>query len=407
MTAANDSVHHSSAVARRAGARGGPAVTVAGTLAAIVAIAVALIVVAVLAPRIPVLGVVGSLLGNRRAGKLLVAGAVALGAGVGLHLLGRRRLRVLVSVPAIVALVGSMVVVGAQLHAARAVGAGVDAADVFGVGSAATPPDATPEIARLDGTALNASVWRTPAGVRPRSAVLWVHGGGFNAGSRDEQAGMARYLAGHGYPVVSVDYRLHSAQPWRDETDDVVCGLGWVEHHAGSLGTPAGRVSVVGGSAGGSLALNVAYGMREHSVASSCGWTPTAAPRSVAAFYPVADIAGVAADNGDAPVSQYAHTMTDAYLDGSPSAVPSRLSYASPASKIRPGLQPTLLVNGANDSLIRPQRNRRFVDRLHAAGDRATFQEVPFSDHMYDASPHSIGAAISRALLLHFLSRNA
>jgi acetyl esterase/lipase len=365
-----------------------------------------LIVAAVLFPTIPVLGVVGSLLGNQRGGQLAVVGVLGVVTVVALWRLGRRRLLLAAAVPAAFTLVGALVVTGAQIGFAESVGAHVSAADVLRVGSPAAPPDETVVVAHVGGVDLKASIWRSAAHRATRAGVLWVHGGGFSAGSRDEQAFMARTLADHGYPVVSVDYRLVGKQLWRTETGDVVCGLSWMQAHASTLGIDPDRVTIVGGSAGGSLALNVAYGLQQRTVTSTCGATPVA-PRAVAAFYPVADIAGTYRDDGLAPVSPYATSMVTNYLGGTPDAVPTHLASADPDHKVEAGLQPTLLVNGANDRLIRATRTCAFADDLAAAGNDVTYRQVPYSDHMYDAWPDTIGASASRAMLLTFLAAHA
>lgn len=375
----------------------------------IFAIVAALVQLSVLFPRIPALGVVGSLLGDQRSGQFLVFGLLAASAAVGCWLLGRRRFTVVIGAAAVVTLVGAVTTTSAQLSFAQSVGATVTWSDIFRVGNPAAPADRVVRFARVDGQDLRASIWN-PAGNTDnasRPAVLWVHGGGFTAGTRDEQASLARTLADRGYPVVSIDYRLNARDMWSAETGDAVCGLSWMHDHAAALGINPDRITIVGGSAGGSLALNVAYGLREHSIHSSCGDTLPSAPKAVAAFYPDADIAGVYRDNGLMPVSDYAATITKEYLGGAPADVPEHLAYADPAHKIQAGLQPTLLVNGGNDLLIRAARTHAFADRLTAEGNDVTFHEVPYSAHAYDGDPHTIGASTTRALLLTFLTAHA
>jgi acetyl esterase len=363
----------------------------------------AMVVVAVLFPAIPVLGVVGSLIGDQRGGQLAIAGALGVLAAYALHVLGRRILRFVLAISAVVTLAGAVVITSTQITFAHSVGADVTVADVFAVGSSIAPADETVTVGSPDGVALKASVWRTKSTTSTRSAVLWVHGGGFNEGSRNEQSSMARTLADHGYPVVSVSYRLEAKQPWRAETGDVICGLSWMQSHARQLHIDPSDITIIGGSAGGSLALNVAYGLREGTVDSSCGGTLPRPPRAVAAFYPAADLLGVYYDNGLMPVSDYAHQVLKTYLRGLPSRVPNRLRYADPASKVAPHLQPTLIVNGENDRLIRASRNERFATRLRRDGNDVTFHAVPFSDHGYDLNSNTIGAAASRAMILSFL----
>ena len=58
-----------------------------------------------------------------------------------------------------------------------------------------------------DGTALIGDLY-LPEGNETRPAIIAVHGGGFQLGSRSIYQHMGPYLAARGYAVFSIDYRL-------------------------------------------------------------------------------------------------------------------------------------------------------------------------------------------------------
>jgi acetyl esterase len=105
----------------------------------------------------------------------------------------------------------------------------------------------------------------TPAGAATaRPLIVYFHGGGFVFGDLrggDWMCGtVARDL---GAIVVSVDYRLAPKHPFPAGVDDCFAGLVWATAHADELGADAGRIGVIGESAGGNLAAVVALMARD------------------------------------------------------------------------------------------------------------------------------------------------
>lgn len=93
--------------------------------------------------------------------------------------------------------------------------------------------------------------------------VVWVHGGGWRTGDKQGRAidTKAAYFTRLGYVLVAVNYRLASADNdvrWPQFGDDVAAAIDWVIVHAGDLGADAGRLALVGHSAGAHLASIVA-----------------------------------------------------------------------------------------------------------------------------------------------------
>lgn len=99
-----------------------------------------------------------------------------------------------------------------------------------------------------------------------RPALVLIHGGGFTGGDKAEPfyVALARGLAGQGYVVASVNYRMRpDAYPnypvaSRDAQHDVQAAVRWLRSHAAGLRIDPGRVVVAGHSAGAITALRVA-----------------------------------------------------------------------------------------------------------------------------------------------------
>lgn len=169
-------------------------------------------------------------------------------------------------------------------------------------------------------------VFRPPARVTARPAVVLVHGGGMWTGSRADMADPARQLAQAGYIAFAVDYRLvdiaSGRHPWPAQLDDVQHAVRWVRANAARYGVDPERVGAYGWSAGGQLAALL--GTRDTRDAAS----PLAAyPSRVAC---VVDLAG------DVDLAAYtsppALDEVVALLGGTPAQVPERYRDTSPLS---------------------------------------------------------------------------
>ena len=120
----------------------------------------------------------------------------------------------------------------------------------------------------------------TPAGARAaRPLVVYFHGGGFVFGNLRQGDWICGNVAnGLDAIVVSVDYRLAPKFPFPAGADDCYAGVRWAAEHAEELGADAGRLGVMGESAGGNLAAVVALMARDNG---------TPAIRHQALLYPV------------------------------------------------------------------------------------------------------------------------
>jgi acetyl esterase len=107
-----------------------------------------------------------------------------------------------------------------------------------------------------------------PAEGEKSKALVYLHGGGFVAGSVEAYDGLTRALAKRaGCVVVSVDYRLAPEHRYPAGLEDSWQATQWVCSHAEELGLDPMRIGVGGDSAGGAFAAIVARRARDHGIA--------------------------------------------------------------------------------------------------------------------------------------------
>ena len=202
-----------------------------------------------------------------------------------------------------------------------------------------------------------------------RGVVLYVHGGGFVAGSpsthRPVTAALARLT---GRRVFAVDYRLAPEHRYPAAIDDVAAAYRWLLDE----GAPGAPVAIAGDSAGGGLVLSLAARARDEKL------TP---PACVVALSPWTDLTGsgasVTGNDGRCAMFRPENMgqFAAVYLGAAPADDPG----ASPLRADPAGLPPTLLQVGSTELLLDDARTMH--DRLVAAGGESRLEIYPEAMH--------------------------
>jgi acetyl esterase/lipase len=233
---------------------------------------------------------------------------------------------------------------------------------------------------------------------------VFVHGGAFVGGDLGSRVRLFEFLAEKGYTVFDIEYRLAPPPRWAQAPADVLCALGWLRESATRFGLDPGKVFLMGESAGGSLALVAGYAAGETdapnaAIEPSCEGEPIL-PAGIIAVAPAADLAGIWEDG---TLEAAGLRFPEAYIGGTPAEYPERYEAASPFAYLRPGLPPTLLIGGANDHLVLPNRVSGLYDRFRQAGVDVRLIVVPFAEHGFDGFPNGYGQQLEESILPAFM----
>lgn len=97
---------------------------------------------------------------------------------------------------------------------------------------------------------------------RALPVILWVHGGGLNAGDKDDEtrvnANMSIAFADEGFVALNVNHRLARDEPHPAQARDLAAAVAWAVKHAAEYGGDPQRLVLAGFSSGGYLATLVA-----------------------------------------------------------------------------------------------------------------------------------------------------
>ncbi len=223
------------------------------------------------------------------------------------------------------------------------------------------------------GGPIPARIYR-PTNDSAQPVLVYFHGGGLVIGSNHSFEPLARALASaSAATVVAVDYRLAPESPPPAQFDDALAATEWASRNADRLGLDAGRLAVVGDSAGGSLAAAVALAARDGGgpqiFAQVLMYPGLDRDMSAPSITSLADTPMLARDD-----IAYMHALVDGDLG------PPRDPYLVPAyATDLSGLPPAIVVTAGCDPI--QDWGERYAARLRDAGVQTTVTRYPGMYH--------------------------
>lgn len=221
-----------------------------------------------------------------------------------------------------------------------------------------------------------------PSVVRP--LVIWIHGGGWQAGSREAPPG--RELLDRGFATASISYRFSDEAVFPAQIHDVKTAIRFLRANAGRFAINPDRIGLWGHSAGGHLA-SLAGMTGDVPELEGEGGSPgvSSAVQAVVPLAGPADFSDTRTDDpaffgNDLPAQRMLDkpaTADDAFLR--------RAALASPVRHAHADAPPYLVVHGSADPVVTPGESRRLVDAITAAGGQATLLEATGIDHDLEA----------------------
>ena len=101
---------------------------------------------------------------------------------------------------------------------------------------------------------LQLDLFRPKDASKPLPAIVCIHGGGWQKGSKIHHRKVAQALAGAGYVTVSIDYRLSGEAKFPAHIHDCKAAVRFLRANAKKYGINPDKIGAIGHSAGGHLA---------------------------------------------------------------------------------------------------------------------------------------------------------
>lgn len=202
--------------------------------------------------------------------------------------------------------------------------------------------------------------------------IVWIHGGAWREGSKDNTR--ATWLLDEGYAVASVNYRLSQHASFPAQLEDCKAAIRWLRANAAQHGYDGNRIGVWGASAGGHLValLGVTGDVKEFDKGANL--QVSSRVQAVCDFFGPTDLTKMNEQAGargrmdhdlpDSPESQL--------IGGPVQQNKEKAARANPLTYISKGDAPFLILHGDQDNLVPSGQS----ELLHAALSKAQLQST-------------------------------
>lgn len=233
------------------------------------------------------------------------------------------------------------------------------------------------EYKNVDSLSLQLDLYKLKNLQTPAPAMIFIHGGGWRKGLRSDYLPYLIDYAKKGYVTVTVSYRLLKTATFPAAVQDVNCAVRWIQGHASDYGIDPEKLVLIGGSAGGHLAMMAGYAGDESLFKLDCPDSIYPSIKAVINFYGPFD-------------------LTTPYSIGRPEAInfigktydenPEPYRLASPKTFITPDDPPTLSFHGTLDSLVPISQADSLDSWLSRAGVAHDYHRLKGWPHTMDVS---------------------
>jgi acetyl esterase/lipase len=224
-----------------------------------------------------------------------------------------------------------------------------------------------------------------PLGARSPAVVI-IHGGGWAAGDKAQarEFNIGTTLAKRGYVCVSINYSLQPGNRWPTNVYDCKNAVRFLRANSAKYRIDSENIGVIGGSAGGHLALMVGYSCDEPKLEPDSPY-PGISNRVQA----VVDLYGLAnlltrqkTDENGNPTGQ--RITSSAFMNGSPKDNPDGWKLGSPVYHISKSSPPTLIIHGSIDTTIDRDQSSELAGKLKEVGVEHQLIMLPDTGHTFD-----------------------
>ncbi len=124
---------------------------------------------------------------------------------------------------------------------------------------------------------------------KPTAIIMNIHGGGWNHGVKESQSGFTSFFKA-GYAIANIEYRLTGQATAPAAVEDTRCALIYILKNAKSLNIDVNKVVVMGGSAGGHLALMAGLLGNQHIFDTNCDSAQKVKVAAIVNKYGITDV---------------------------------------------------------------------------------------------------------------------
>ncbi len=223
----------------------------------------------------------------------------------------------------------------------------------------------------------------------PTPVVINIHGGGWNKGVKESQTGFNTFFKA-GFAVANIEYRLTGQATAPAAIEDTRCAIAYLVKNAKALNIDVNRIVIMGGSAGGHLALMGGLLGNDHRFDCNCPGVDNMKVVAIIDKYGISDVW----DWGYGKVikSKSARNWLGIYADDEKFA-----KSVSPIYYVDKNSPPVFIVHGDADPTVPYQQSVDLYKKLKAAGVETEF--ITVTDGLHGKFEKEKNSEINKAII--------
>lgn len=213
----------------------------------------------------------------------------------------------------------------------------------------------------------------------PLPGLVFIHGGGWKHGSKDDYRVYGLTFAQKGYVVASVQYRLSGEAQYPAAIHDVKAAVRWMRAHADSIGVDPEHIGVAGGSAGGHLAMMIGFTSDVPQFDGQSGNDGVSSQVQA-----VVDIYGPTDLTTEFARQRSTGSLLRGFFGGTYDEKIPLYEEASPIRYVTPDDPPTLILHGTIDDVVPINQADLLAAKLNETGVPYIYDRLPGWPHAMD-----------------------
>ncbi len=214
----------------------------------------------------------------------------------------------------------------------------------------------------------------------PLPLIIWVHGGGWQNGSKDGCPPLRAGYVAQGYAVASINYRLSGHAVFPAQIDDCKAAIRWLRAHAKEYSLDPQRFGVWGSSAGGHLVALIGTSGDVNETDVGPNMDQSSGVQAVCDYYGPTDFTVFVTTPG------YESHATDAspeakLIGGAVMQNKDKAARVNPITYVSKGDPPFLIVHGDKDPTVPINQSQLLFDALKKSEVSVHFHTIHGAGH--------------------------
>jgi acetyl esterase/lipase len=235
------------------------------------------------------------------------------------------------------------------------------------------------EFAKVDGHELLLDLY-LPEGAKSPPLIVWVHGGAWRAGSKNNMP--LDDLVEAGYAVASVDYRLSPVAPFPAQIHDIKAAIRFLRAKRTDYGYAIERIAIAGSSAGGHLVALVGTTNGHPELEGTVGEHADLSSdvQATVSYFGASNFMTILKQSTPHGLKVRVPAL-DLFIGGQPEDIPEVARLASPVFHVDEKDPPLLLLHGDQDPQMPINQSHELHNKYKEAGLTVGFEVVHGAAH--------------------------